>query len=244
MIEIKSVSFRYGRRTVLNNLSLKLEEGKLIALLGPNGSGKTTLLKIIAGTLKPAEGSVQLDGADIAQMHAKARARQISVVKQIMSATFAFTVSEVVSMGRYPYKRSMQGLEARDYEIVHHSIEAVGLKEFEHRPVTMLSGGELQRVMLAKALCQQSRWMLLDEPVNHLDLKHRRDIMNTVREHAAEGNGALCVLHDVGMAKLYAHRVIMMKDGCILFDGAPGEVLTDENISEIYEVEYRDGVLC
>jgi len=243
MIEIKDITFAYGRRTILHDLSLSLEEGKLIALLGPNGSGKTTLLRIIAGTLKPSSGSVRLDGGDIAAMHAKARARRISVVKQIMSAAFAFTVAEVVAMGRYSYKRGTQSLDPQDYKIVHESIGMVGLKELEQRPVTMLSGGELQRVMLAKALCQQSRWMLLDEPVNHLDLKHRRDIMNTVRAHADSGKGALCVLHDIGMAKLYADRAILMKDGRIVFDGAPKQVLTDENISSIYEVEYRDGVL-
>ncbi len=238
-INIKGVTYSYGRGDVLKGLTLDIHDHQFTALLGPNGSGKTTLLKLVSGAMKPDDGKVMIGDQNIYTMDTRTRAKAMSYVQQFFSSTFSYTVFEVAAMGRYPHIARFQGMKPMDIDIINRSLDEAGVIHLKKRSITELSGGELQRVMLARSLAQQSPWMLLDEPVNHLDIRHRTDILNAVRKRVDSGRAALCVLHDVNLASRYADRIVLMKDGEIYKDGTPHEVLTEHNIETLYQVRVK-----
>lgn len=238
-IAIKGVTYSYGRGDVLKRLTLDIHDHEFTALLGPNGSGKTTLLRLVSGADKPNQGKVMISDHNVYTMDTRSRAKAMSYVQQFVSSTFSYTVFELAAMGRYPYIGRFQGMRPQDIDIINQSLEEAGVQHLKKRPITELSGGELQRVMLARSLAQQSPWMLLDEPVNHLDIRHRTDILNAVRKRVDDGGAALCVLHDINLASRYADRIVLMQDGEIFMDGTPEEVLTEHNLETLYQVRVR-----
>ena len=235
MIKLKDVSYSYGERFSVKDASLDVKEGSVTVLLGPNGSGKTTLLNLTSGILKPQSGNVYLKEQDIHKMKHKQRAKSIAVVRQFVTAPFGYSVFDIVAMGRYAYKKRFEALGKEDAEIIRYFLNEMGIEDLKDEPVNKISGGELQRVSLARALCQQSEVLLLDEPVNHLDIRHRYDILNTIRKRADEGHTALCVLHDINLAKKYADMLVLIKNGGIKRI-CHAEEVTKTELCELYDV--------
>ena len=235
MISVSNVSYSYGERFSVKDLSVQIDEGSVTVLLGPNGSGKTTLLNLISGILKPQSGEVSLEGKSIHHMKAKTRAKNIAVVRQFVDAPFGYSVFDIVAMGRYAYKKRFEALNAEDAEIVKRFLREMGIEHLRDAAVNKISGGELQRVSLARALCQKSDVLLLDEPVNHLDIRHRYDILNTIKKRAEQGYTSLCVLHDINLALKYADKLVLLKDGMIEKVCRSDEV-TKAELSALYDV--------
>ncbi len=239
MIKLDNTSYSYGKRFSISAVSLDIKEGSVTVLLGPNGSGKTTMLNLISGILKPQSGNVLLNDKDIHQMKSKTRAKSIAVVRQFVSAPFGYSVFDIVALGRYAYKKRFEALNKEDVEIVKHYLCEMGIEHLSEEAVNRISGGELQRVSLARALSQQSEVLLLDEPVNHLDIRHRYDILNIIRKRAQEGYTALCVLHDINLAMQYADRLVLLKEGKIKKICRADEI-TKQELSDLYDVSQAE----
>jgi iron complex transport system ATP-binding protein len=239
-LEIRQVDFSYFDGLVLHNVSLNIGAGEMVGLLGPNGSGKTTLIKIASGVLKPGKGEVRIDGSSLNHLKRKAIARSIAVVPQQFHIPFAFTVSEVVMLGRVPFIKAFAGETVADRDAVSNALGVVGIGELEQRRFDELSGGERQKVILAMALAQQPRLLLLDEPTVHLDITHQVEILELVRNFNLEqGITVIAAMHDLNLAALYFDRLVLLKEGRVLADGTPTEVLTEEMISEVYATSVR-----
>jgi iron complex transport system ATP-binding protein len=237
-IKIQDLSFGYDQRRVLNNISLKLPRSGFISIVGPNGSGKSTLLKQISGALKPDAGGVYLDGKSIAAVSKKEAARIMAVVPQHTALEFDYRVLDVVLMGRYPYISRLRGETAQDRKIALDNMRFTNTHDLRNRSFNQLSGGERQRVILAQALTQQPKILLLDEPISHLDLQHQIEILNLIKKLSMDQNViVVAVLHDLNMAAAYSDRIIMLKRGQVLCEGTPVEVLTVSNIKEVFEIE-------
>ena len=218
-------------------MSLRVRSGEVLALIGPNGSGKSTLIRAVSGVLPIAGGAVRVDGRAITDLSTMERARYLAVVPQAHNMPPAFSVYESVLLGRTPYLGWLGRAGEKDHERVRHALERTQMKPLADRMVGELSGGEQQRVLLARALAQDTPVMLLDEPTTHLDLQHRESLVNLVREMTMAGNLAvLMVLHDLNMASLYADRVSLLVEGKIEATGTPAEVLTEATLSGVYNV--------
>jgi iron complex transport system ATP-binding protein len=233
-IEGKNISFGIDGNQILKDVSFRFDSG-FIGIIGPNGAGKTTLLRMISGYQKPTSGSVLLDGADIRSIDMKTRARKMALVPQNYALEYDFTVLETVLMGRNPHKRIFESDTREDYELAGECIRKAGIEHLKNRSVLGLSGGEWQRMIIARALCQQSGIMLLDEPVSSLDIRHQVGILDMVWELTRK-NGliAVCVLHDLNLTYNYCDEVLLMREGEIYSEGSPEKVLTRQNIQEVY----------
>ncbi len=221
MLEVNDLSCGYGQQDVVKGVSFTLPENGRLAILGPNGCGKTTLLRGMTGFL-PAAGSVALDGADLLKMPPRERGRAVAELPQVSTAWFAYTVLETVLMGRYAHLKS--GLFStptrRDREIAEDAIRRLGLWEERDRPLTQLSGGQLQRVLLARAFTQTPRVILLDEPTNHLDLKYQVELVEALKAWSSQpGHAALGVFHDLDLALDFASLVLLMDAGQAVYFG-------------------------
>ncbi len=230
----------YGIITALDGASLSVSGGEIVGVLGPNGSGKTTLLRAMAGGLQPASGRVTLDGRDIRTMRPKAVARRIAVVAQNGYTPFSFSVKDIVLMGRWPHLGRFAVETQRDMDVVALAMEATNVAHLAMRPITELSYGERQRVMVARALAQEPGVLLLDEPTSHLDPRHQVEIMDLVWGLSRrDGLAVVAVLHDVNLASQYCDRIVMLKGGRTVAAGVPGEVITAETIEDVYGVSAR-----
>ena len=229
--DIKAV---LGGAQILNGVSIQAQDGEFVGIIGPNGSGKSTLLRCIYRVLAPTEGAVFLDGTPLLSHTVKESAKKLAVVAQHNYYNFEFTVRDVVLMGRSPHKRALDRDTSEDYQIVRNSLETVGMAGFEERAFSSLSGGEQQRVILARALSQRTPCLILDEPTNHLDIKYQLQLMDIV---SGLGCTVLAAIHDLNIAALYCHQLYVMKNGRVVANGTPRDVLTQEIIREIYEVE-------
>jgi iron complex transport system ATP-binding protein len=237
MLEIRDLSVSYGSRHVLHGVSLRVKAGEVLALIGPNGSGKSTLVRAASGVLPIEGGAVQVAGRSVAALPAAERARLLAVVPQARNMPAAFSVYESVLLGRTPYLGWLGRAGQADHEHVRRALELTQLDALAERMVGELSGGEQQRVLLARALAQDTPVLLLDEPTTHLDLQHREHMVNLVRKLALSRELAvLMVLHDLNMASLYADRVSLLVDGRLRTSGTPAEVLTEETLSLVYHV--------
>jgi iron complex transport system ATP-binding protein len=229
------IGFRYGDSAVLDDLSLDLPTGSLAALIGPNGAGKTTLLSIATGSPRPTRGHVELDGSDLRLVLTKERARRIALVPQSLAIPFAFSVRELVGLGRTPYLGAFGSEKDADRRAVNRALTLTGTTHFAGRCVLDLSAGERQRVILAVALAQEPDVLLLDEPTANLDVAHQLAFLDVVRElNRAEGLTVLAAVHDLNLAALAFDRLIALSGGRIVADGSPRSVLTVENIRELY----------
>ena len=233
-IKTEALRAQLGGAAILHGVDIDVDGGAFVGGIGPNGSCKTTLLKCIYRVLKPVGGAVLLDGKPLAEYTARQSARRMAVVSQHNPVGFDFTVVEMVLMGRSPHKRAMERDNAEDYRIVREALATVGMAGFEERGFTTLSGGERQRVILAQALAQQTPCLLLDEPTNHLDIKYQLQLMDIVR---GLGVTVVAAIHDLNIAALYCDRLYVLKQGRMVAQGAPEQVLTPELIRDIYEVE-------
>jgi iron complex transport system ATP-binding protein len=238
MLHAADVSFAYAAAPVLQHVSLSVQPGRIVGLLGPNGSGKTTLLRLLSGTLAPASGSVRVDGADIARLSRREIARRIAVVPQETHSAFDFTALDIVLMGRYPHLRAFELEGASDLAIARDALAATGTLPLEHRPFATLSGGEKQRVVIAGALAQASHALLLDEPTASLDLGYQLAIAELLRRLNRErGTTMLVSTHDLNLAAALCSELVLIRSGRILAQGATDAVLTASNVRALYDVD-------
>ena len=233
-LEVNNVAVQIDSRRIVEEISLQVTPGEIVGLIGPNGSGKSTLLRSIYRLLKPVAGYVQLGGDDVWKISARESARRTGVVVQETPSDFEFTVAKVVEMGRTPHKGLLEADNQRDEQIVQEALRRVNLAEFGERSFNTLSGGEKQRVLVARALAQQPKLLVLDEPTNHLDIRYQLEILNLVR---SLGITTLVTLHDLNLAAAYCHRLYLLAAGRIAVAGAPEEVLTPEWVRSVYGVE-------
>ena len=237
LIEVSNLGYAYGDRKVLEGILASFKPGTVCGLLGPNGSGKTTLLKNMAALLNPGKNAVFVNGKDITTLAASHLAREISVVPQNSHIEFDFTVSDIVMMGRTPYIRRFGTESAEDAEIVQWAMRTAKIEHLGQRSVRSISGGELQRVIIARALAQKSNVILLDEPVSQLDIRHQLSIMKTVRDLAHEhGLAIIVVLHDLNLAAEFCDYLYLLKEGKLVCGGEPKEVLTYDRIEMVYQI--------
>ncbi len=236
-LEAEDIALRLGDRRVLDGVDLRVERGEVVGLLGPNGAGKTTLLRVMTGALAPDRGAVRLEGRALAEIGRRALARSMAVVPQDTGVPFPFTAGELVLMGRAPHQGRF-GLDGpADVERALQSLERLGLAELADRSVLELSGGERQLVLFARALAQEPRWLLLDEPTAFLDLRHRIDVLGAVRQLARDGCGAIVVSHDLGLSARVCDRIVMLAAGRIVAEGPPRDVMRSDVLRSAYGIE-------
>ena len=234
MLKIQNISVSYGPRQILHDISLNVQSGEVLALIGPNGAGKSTLIRAASGVI-PYTGYVRTNGDDFASLSPIQRAKYIATVPQAISLPPAFTVWETVLFGRTPYLGFLGQPSKTDEEIAHQALERINALPLVDRRVGELSGGEQQRVLLARALCQATPVLLLDEPTAHLDLQYQVSLLELVRDLAHKDNLAVLVaLHDLNLAAHYADRIALMVAGNINAIGKPEDVLQPELIEEAY----------
>lgn len=235
-IQVQGLSVGYGQRTVLDHVSISFETGQLTGIIGPNGSGKSTLLKCIYRVLKPRCGEIYIGGEALSHLSYKKSASYTAVLAQHHSAGFDFAVKEVVLLGRTPYKGITEGDNAEDRAIARRAMEETGVAEMGEKSFSCLSGGEQQRVMLARALTQETPCLILDEPTNHLDITYQLQIMDLI---CARHLTVVAAIHDLNIAAMYCDRIAAMQNGKILTVGTPQEVLTPEWIWKLYHVQAK-----
>ncbi len=225
----------YEEREVIRGVDMALRHGEFLGLIGPNGSGKTTLLRALAGRLPISGGEVLLDGSPLAEHARREMACRVAVVPQISIPPFEFATEEIVAMGRTPHLGRFQSEGPDDRRAVETALALTHTRRLVGRPVTELSGGEFQRVVIARALAQEAPLMLLDEPAAHLDIGHQVDIFELLlRLNREEGRSILCVSHDLNLASRYCDRIIAMDEGVVAAEGAPEDVLTEERVERLY----------
>jgi iron complex transport system ATP-binding protein len=235
LLEFVGVSFGYGPTPVLSEVSLTLAAGEMVALLGRNGSGKSTLLSLAAGLRRPEAGEVRFAGADLARLAPHERARRIAMVPQAMPVPFAFTVRELVSLGRTPYVSALRGEREADRAAVATAMERAGVTDLAGRLAGELSGGEQQRVALALALAQEPALLLLDEATAHLDLHHQAALLRVARDlNRRHGLTVLAAIHDVNLAALWFDRLLLLDDRRLLADGPPAAVLRPDLLQRAF----------
>jgi iron complex transport system ATP-binding protein len=242
MLKARDISFGYGRRgasaNVLHEVSLDVDRGSIVGLLGPNGSGKTTLLRVLAGILPPLIGQVLIDDRPIERLTRRELARRIAVVPQETHSTFDFSVMDIVLMGRYPHLGAFELEHADDQDIARAALAATGTTALEARLFSSLSGGEKQRVVIASALAQASDMLLLDEPTAALDLAYQFEIAALLRRLNVERGVTMMVsTHDLNLAAALCDRIVMLKAGRVIVQGPTGSTLTAESIRRLYDVE-------
>ncbi len=234
-LKIGHVSFSYPDGLVLDDVDLSVASGEMVGLLGPNGSGKTTLVKLASGVLKPLAGDIRLDDADLRSLSRKAVARSVAVMPQYFHIPFAFTVGEVIALGRLPFIRTIAGETAADREAVSSAMAVVGIADLAERRFDELSGGERQKVVLAMALAQQPRLLLLDEPTAHLDISYQIEILEQVsRLNRDRGVTVIAAMHDLNLASLYFDRLVLLKEGRVRTDGRPVDVITEDTLQTVF----------
>lgn len=239
MIEIKGLSGGYKNQPIIHQLNLAVDTGEFFGLLGPNGSGKTTLFKLMSGVLPAREGTVSLNGSSLLKMSSFQRARHVAVLAQETNISFDFTVEEIVQLGRYAFQKGLfKTLSAYDKKLMEEVMEITDVSRYRHQPFLTLSGGEKQRVLLAKALVQEPEVLLLDEPTNHLDIKHTFEILDVLKRWQEDRKLTIfAILHDLNIAALYCDRVGLLHEGGLEDIGTVDILRKREKLARIYGVE-------
>ena len=232
-LEINGLTFSYDENETVSHVTLSIKKGEFAGIIGPNGSGKSTLLKNVYKALTPNCGTITLDGENLLKMKHKKSAQKLAVVGQENEIPFDFTVEEIVAMGRSPHKKLFESDTSHDKYMVHHALEHLGMEHMTKKGFRNLSGGEKQRVLLARTVAQESDFLILDEPTNHLDISYQLQMFDFIKRLKVT---ALAAMHDLNMAALYCDKIYGMKDGKIIFGGPPEEVLTQENIRILFGV--------
>lgn len=235
-LQLKDIKFSYRENNILNSITIDMNQGNLIGIIGPNGAGKTTLLKCILGLLSPSEGTISINGKNIKSISSEEKAHIIGYVPQKDNTAFSIPLYEAVLLGRRPYIN--YSVSRNDLKIVDDLLQKLDLIKLAQRPINQLSGGEKQKVFIARALAQETSILLLDEPTSALDLKHQVEVLsilkNQVKEH---GKLVIVVMHDINLASRYADALIMLKKGQIYSFGKPEDVITSKNLRDVYEVD-------
>lgn len=240
MLEVRNLSVGYSGAPVLNDVSFSVQAGEALALIGPNGAGKSTLIRAVSGTLKPRAGEILLNGLDLSRLSAEQRARLLAVVPQAQSLPPAFNVYQTVLLGRTPYLGWLGQAGARDHEAARQAMLQTQTAHLAERRMGELSGGEQQRVLLARALAQATPILVMDEPTNHLDVRHQTAFLNLARRLAVQnGLTILIALHDLNLTSLYADRVAVLAEGGLKALGTPEEVFAEEILSPVYGSRLR-----
>ena len=232
-IAARNITFSRGAARILENISLVVGQGRFIGIIGPNGSGKSTFLQLIYRVLNPNGGSITLEGKPLTSLSHRESALKLAVVAQHNQYDFDFSVRDVVLMGRSPHKKLMERDSPQDFTAVRQALKQVGLSALEERPFASLSGGEQQRVILARALAQDTPALVLDEPTNHLDIKYQLDMLNTVRRMQKT---VVAAFHDLNIAAMYCDEIYVLRAGRVYAAGSPAQVLTSEMIRSVYGV--------
>ena len=232
-LEVSGVHIAIGAKRIVHDLTLTVGAGEIVGLIGPNGSGKSTLLRSVYRTLRPSAGLLKLGEDDIWRLSSRESARRTGVVVQEHGGEFEFTVLEIVAMGRNPHKGALERDTVGDANIIGDALMRVSMLEFQHRQFSTLSGGEKQRVIVARALAQQPRLLVLDEPTNHLDIHHQLELLELVR---GLGVTTLVTLHDLNLAAAYCSRLYLLEAGRIVSSGPPEVVLTPDLLARVFKV--------
>jgi len=236
-IDLQNLCFSHGTAPILKQVSARFSPGKFYGILGPNGSGKTTLLDLISGFTPPHRGQVLLDNTNISAMSKKQIARTISLVSQNYYINFPFSVEEVVMMGRHPYIDRFSHPSKIDRDRVFEVMDKTGISHLRRRRVTELSGGEKQRCIFARALCQATPVLLLDEAFSNMDINHTLHFLGIIKKMAQKSKGTIiCVLHDLNLAAAWADEILFLKEGEILAKGKTSDVMSQENIELVFNV--------
>lgn len=238
-LQVKNISFSIDKKEILKDVSFNIPKGSFVGIIGPNGSGKSTILKNIYRLYKPDNGNVMLDNKDLSTMKDKDCAKEIAVLAQETSSQFDFTVEQIVKMGRYPYKSVFEDYSKKDIDMVNDMLKRVGLDNYSNRSFSKLSGGEKQRTLIARALVQDTEFLILDEPTNHLDIGYQIQLMDLVKSLNIT---TLSAIHDMNIASMYCDYLIVMKDGKIKKIGTVEEVITSNMLKEVFGVNAYVGI--
>ena len=236
VLDISSLSFNFGSKNILADIDLSIKDNGIVGIIGPNGSGKSTLLKCIYRVLKPKTGTIFIDGKNINDYQFKETAKKMAVVAQHNDTHFDFNVLEMVLIGRSPHKKFMERDSAEDIELAYKALEQVNMKDFADRNFSSLSGGEKQRIILARALVQNTDCLILDEPTNHLDIKHQLHFMSLAKDLKIT---VISAIHDLNIAAMYCDKIYALKEGQIIASGSVYEIITEEVIKTLYDVEAK-----
>ncbi|MBS9774045.1 MAG: ABC transporter ATP-binding protein [Tenacibaculum sp.] len=232
-LEIKNIGVELDNKKIIHDVSFNVRKNSFLGVLGPNGTGKSTLLKSIYGVHKPFKGEINIDGEPLLTMPRKERAKKIAVLAQETGNNFDFSVEQIVKMGRYPHKKTLENYSKEDTEIVEKTLVKMNLQDFKNRSFNKLSGGEKQRVLIARVLAQESDFIILDEPTNHLDIGHQLEIMNIIKELNIT---VLAAIHDMNIASLYCDDLVILNKGKVFKKGIVEEVITKENLLETFNI--------
>ena len=236
LLEIDRLNVSLGRKQVIRDLSFKVSPGEFVGFIGPNGAGKSTLLRAILG-LVPARGEVVIGGRKAVSLGATQRARKVAYLAQEREVAWAVPVEMLVALGRTPYRPTFAALTDTDRRAIDQAMTRMELEDFRDRAATELSGGEKARVLIARALAQETPLLLADEPTAGLDPSHQIGLMRLFAELAAEGKSVIASLHDLGLAARWCSRLLLIDGGAVIADGPPAHVLTPERLREVYAVE-------
>lgn len=236
-VKIEDLHHRYDHDLVLKNINLDIEQG-FVSIIGPNGSGKTTLLKLVSGLLDLQSGQIDIKGRPIDQLSNLQRARIFTVIQQKQFFPFPFSCLEMVGLGRYPYRKKLNSLDAEDYEIMIQAMEATNTLQFKDKLITEISGGEQQRVIMACALAQQPQILLLDEAFSSMDISYQANLIALLKKLVQEqGNTVISIVHDLNLAYRYSDRVGILSHGELVDFGHPHSVMTKDVISDVFEIK-------
>lgn len=247
-IKIKNIDVAYSDKIIINNLDLDIPMGNITTIIGPNGCGKSTLLKAIGRILEIKKGAIYLDCQEIHELQTKELAKKMAILPQSPTAPEGVTVEELVSYGRFPYKKGFNKLSGNDKKIINWAIQATNLEELKFQYVDRLSGGQRQRAWIAMALAQETDVILLDEPTTYLDMAYQLEILELLDElNKQHGCTIVMVLHDLNLAARFADYMVALRNGCIVSSGSPHKVMTGSVLREVYEIEANivmDGGNC
>ena len=233
-LEVRGLTYGYDENNVIEDIDLVVNEGDFVGIVGPNGSGKSTILKCIYGGMMPRKGEVFIDGVNIHEIKAKQRATMLAAVGQENSIPFNFIVREIVAMGRTPHKRLFEPDTDEDRKIVEESMKRLGINELAERPYSNLSGGEKQRVVIARAFAQKTKLLIMDEPTNHLDINFQLQIFQTLKR---SGLTVLSAIHDLNLASMFCDRIYVLGQKKIYASGDTDDILTEDLIREVFRVD-------
>ncbi|MGL5084629.1 MAG: ABC transporter ATP-binding protein [Clostridium sp.] len=238
-LKVSDLCFNIDKKEILKNMSFEVEESSFVGVIGPNGSGKSTLLKNIYRLYKPKSGSIFLNNNNLNLMKNKDCAKEIAVLAQESNSYFDFTVQQIVKMGRYPYKSIFEDYSKSDLQMVSDMLKKVGLDDYKNRDFSSLSGGEKQRTLIARALVQNTDFLILDEPTNHLDIGYQIQLMDLVKNLNVT---TLSAIHDMNLACMYCDYLIVMKDGKVYDIGTVEEVITSKMLKKVFGVNAHVGI--
>ena len=238
-LECHEVGFHYDQEDVLRGINFQAHQGQMIALVGPNGAGKSTLLQLLIRALKPSSGTLSLNNTPLKQFSRKALAQQMAFVPQDTQIAYSFSVQEIVAMGRHPYLRRFQAMTNQDYQAIDAAMSQTELSHLSHRTVNELSGGERQRTIIARALAQQAKILILDEATASLDLSHQLELLSLCRQLADAGHLIITAIHDLNNAARFCDRVLLLNQSRLVADGPPKQVFTEANLAAHFHLQTK-----